>query len=94
MPDIMALPPSALKAADDAKRRKATIKSHPALPGTGPAGERCRSCVNYRAIPSMGNYVYRRCALMLTNGSPGLGDALGYPINANDPACSKWEARL
>lgn len=93
MPALMSLPPSALKAAEVAKRRAATIKSHPALPGTGPTGETCMSCMNYRAITSMGNYVYLRCALMLTHGSPAVGDARGYPIKANDPACSKWEAR-
>lgn len=57
-----------------------------ALPGTGPAGETCRSCDNLS-----GKYMSRRyykCELTraLWTGGPGTD------VKVRSPACSKWKA--
>ncbi|MDP3740324.1 MAG: hypothetical protein Q8R02_23255 [Hyphomonadaceae bacterium] len=83
---LMILPPSALKAAEVARARKALKGLYADHPGTGPAGETCGSCKNlYRK--HMGK-TYLKCSLtekFWTGGG-------GTDIKARSPACSKWEA--
>lgn len=58
---------------------------HAWLPGTGPAGETCKTCKHYY-VKQMSKS-YRKCGLMqeFWTGGPGTD------IRASDPACKKWE---
>jgi hypothetical protein len=58
---------------------------HAWTPGTGPAGETCKTCKHY-VIKKMAKD-YRKCFLMKAfwTGGPGTD------IKAGDPACKKWE---
>ncbi len=60
-------------------------RGHAAAPGTGPAGETCKSCAHY----TLRRYakVYRKCGLMESKWTGGGAT----DIRAADPACSKWE---
>ena len=60
-------------------------RGHAAPPGSGPAGETCRSCEHYTLRKWAG--VYRKCGLMRAHWTGGGGS----DIRAKDPACSKWE---
>lgn len=59
-----------------------------APPGTGPAGETCKTCANYTHRDNVAGS-YRKCWLMrdVWTGGPGTD------ILARSPACSRWEAR-
>lgn len=85
--DLMVLPASALAAADLAKRRRSTSRSHPDLPGTGPTGETCKSCANLARLQYA--KVYLKCELMRAywTGGPGTD------VRAGDPACRRWERK-
>lgn len=85
MRDLMSLPASALRAAEDAKRMAAVKRSHAAMPGTGPVGETCGSCNIAYDVPRTNSI---RCGK-----APGLGRGIVRFIGRDDPACSKWEAR-
>lgn len=56
-----------------------------AQPGTGPAGETCKSCKHYTHV--MHARAYRKCGLMreFWTGGPG------SDIKASSPACERWE---
>lgn len=69
-------------------RRKPTVKNgYAAPPGTGPAGETCKSCEH--AVRSSANTAgtYRKCLLMesVWTGGPGTD------ILFRSPACRHWE---
>lgn len=74
----------------DRKKIMARLKQkktgHAWTPGTGPAGETCKTC-EYYTIKKMGG-TYRKCRLMKDQWTGGGGT----DIKANDPACKKWEA--
>ena len=58
-----------------------------AQPGTGPAGETCKSCEHYCRLGGHAK-VYLKCGLMRDRWTNGAGT----DIKARSPACSKWEA--
>lgn len=67
------------------RRRASRPRGHAAPPGTGPAGEFCRTCKNY-AIRKWAN-TYRKCLLTEATWSNGPKT----DIQAKDPACKFWE---
>lgn len=86
-PNGRALTPSEReKALREAARLSNKKRGHAWTPGTGPAGETCKTCAHYtlRRFAK----VYRKCGLMQANWTGGPGT----DIKANDPACAKWQA--
>lgn len=76
---LMLLPDSAQR------QRRVRKKGHAAWPGTGPAGETCRSCAHYRSHQS-GVRTHPKCFLARAAWTRGPGS----DIRAKDPACEKW----
>ncbi len=68
------------------KRRNTQPNGYAWKPGTGPAGEKCKTC-RHIARRRMGK-VYLKCALTQASWTSGPGS----DIKANSPACAKWEA--
>ena len=66
--------------------RESEPRGYAAMPGTGPAGETCKSCRHY-VIKQMAK-AYRKCGLRRAVWTGGAGT----DIRASAPACSKWEA--
>lgn len=67
-------------------RRAASVpRGHAAPPGTGPAGEFCRTCEHYTLRQF--SKTYRKCGLMRDAWSGGPKT----DIRASDPACKRWE---
>lgn len=66
-------------------RLKSKKTGHAWQPGTGPAGETCKTCEHY-TIKYMAK-TYRKCGLMQAKWTSGPGT----DIRAGDPACKKWE---
>lgn len=60
-------------------------RGHAARPGTGPAGETCKTCNHYR-LKRLAK-TYRKCGLVNSSNTAN-GD-----IRAKDPACSFWEKK-
>ena len=59
-------------------------RGHAAIPGTGPQGETCRTCVHL--VRRQRAKTYLKCDLVKwTSGA-------GTDVRAKDPACSRWEA--
>lgn len=67
-------------------RAATTPKGYAALPGTGPAGETCGSCVHL-ARRRMAR-VYLKCGLMERGWTGGAAT----DVRAKAPACSRWAA--
>lgn len=57
-----------------------------APPGSGPAGETCRSCKHLFRRQLAGTYL--KCALM----RPAWTGGGATDVKAGSPACSRWEA--
>lgn len=71
-------------------RRRATEnnkRGHAWKPGTGPAGETCKTCKHYYVRRWAGTF--RKCLLM----KPHWTNGPRTDIRARDPACKKWERR-
>lgn len=67
-------------------KRKATVpKGYAARPGSGPAGETCKSCEHY--VRRDWGDKYRKCGLMRAKWTRGPGS----DIKARSPACAKWQ---
>jgi hypothetical protein len=66
-------------------RPDAPKRGHAAAPGTGPAGETCKSCQHYTRI--YWDKVYRKCDLARARWTHGAGS----DIRAKDRACALWE---
>ncbi len=61
-----------------------------AMPGSGPAGETCRTCVN-RVHASGGSRNYQKCLLMkFAGGRQFWTSGPGSDIKAKTPACRHW----
>lgn len=75
----------------DRKRAVASLKQkktgHAWKPGTGPAGETCKTCEHY--VIRRYSKTYRKCGLMRAQWTAGPGT----DIRASDPACKKWEIK-
>src|SRR5258708_34516181 len=70
-----------------AKSRRSSFKGYAAPPGTGPAGETCKTCLHYTHGGS-GNRKFPKCGLMRPLWTHGPGT----DIKASSPACAKFEA--
>lgn len=70
----------------DAVRQLPPSNGYAAPPGTGPAGETCRTCRHYTRKRM--SKVYRKCGLMAQHWTNGYGT----DIKASAPACRRWEA--
>lgn len=79
--ELMVLPEPALKA-----RRLSNKRGHAAAPGSGPAGETCKTCGHLVRIKMSGSYL--KCGVMeiYWTGGPGTD------VRAGDAACRRWEA--
>lgn len=87
MTDLFVLSPEALlrQKVLAKERDRLRIRGHAAPPGTGPAGETCKTCQHYAHVQHASSY--RKCGLMRARWTGGPGT----DIRAGDPACSKWE---
>ncbi len=65
---------------------KRDSNGYPDVPGSGPTGERCKTCANIRGFQQGGSWF--KCELRRTAWTGGRGT----DIKANSPACSKWES--
>jgi hypothetical protein len=65
---------------------KTKVKGYAARPGSGPAGETCRTCSHY-AHKGTGNRSYPACGLMRAVWTSGPGT----DIKAKSPACVLWK---
>lgn len=86
------LPEARAGARTDAERRreqrrlKDRPKGYAASPGSGPAGETCRSCKHSHRSES-GAKTFRKCDLVKPTKGPG------SDIVLKSPACRRWEAK-
>lgn len=80
--EISAEPPPIMR---DGKRRPTPKKGYAAAPGTGPAGETCKTCRHLARLQYA--KVYLKCALRRPTWTGGPGT----DILAKSPACEKWE---
>ena len=58
---------------------------YPAMPGTGPEGETCKTC-KFKTYKTMANR-YIKCELMRRHWTGGAGT----DIKAGSPACRNWK---
>lgn len=81
------LPLSSEFALTPAERRRLKSKKHghAAPPGTGPAGETCRTCAHLHREQLAKTYL--KCSLMRRFWTGGYGT----DIRASDPACKAWQ---
>lgn len=68
------------------KQVKHPVGGYAARPGTGPAGEKCRTCA---CAYQRGGRVrsYWKCSLVKVTGGPGTD------IRLKSPACSQWRPK-
>jgi len=69
------------------KKRDETPKGYAAPPGTGPAGETCRTCLNLCRVTYAKTYF--KCALL----RPRWTSSYATEIRAKAPACRLWEKK-
>ena len=62
---------------------------HAAAPGTGPAGETCKTCVFYTIVKPGANK-FRKCGHPISRKHWTHGP--GTDIKASDPACHFWKS--
>jgi hypothetical protein len=68
-------------------KRKPTVKRGYAMPpGTGPAGETCKTCAHIVRPATRSGARFRKCGLIRANWTHGEGT----DILAGSPACAKW----
>lgn len=67
------------------KARDPQPKGYAALPGTGPAGETCKTCKHL--VRRQFSKTYLKCGLMWRAWTGGPGS----DIRAKSPACRHWE---
>ncbi len=70
------------------KRYKSQPNGYARPPGSGPAGETCKSCAHYRRVPGGGS-VFPKCAVIEFRWTHGPGT----DIRAKSPACELWKAK-
>ena len=63
-------------------------KGHAGIPGMGPRGETCGSCLHLTRTRTR-KKTFRKCALRRAEWT----SAKGTDVRAKDPACGKWEAK-
>lgn len=67
-------------------RQPTKCKGYAMTPGTGPAGETCKTCRHLARIRYSKTYL--KCALIQAGWTHGPGT----DVKARAPACGKWEA--
>jgi hypothetical protein len=67
--------------------QKSKKHGYAAIPGTGPAGETCRSCEHLTRKVMSGTFL--KCALMAAYWT----GSYGTDVLARSPACRRWEAK-
>ncbi|AOJ09646.1 hypothetical protein [Burkholderia mayonis] len=67
-------------------RKPTQPKGYAALPGTGPAGETCKTCAHRRSTGNSHARVYWKCGLMQHHWTGGPGT----DIRMRSPACRQW----
>ena len=75
------------KAARSLSNKKALLRSHAAMPGTGPDGQTCRSCAHLSRVEHAKTYL--KCGLMSEQWTGGPGT----DVRARDPACENWMSK-
>lgn len=81
--DLMVLPESAL-----AKRQpKQKRNGYAMIPGSGPAGETCKTCEHLTRKVMSGTFL--KCGLMVARWTGGFGT----DVLARSPACKLWEKK-
>lgn len=70
-------------------KSKPQKRGYAAPPGSGPAGETCRSCAHYRSVNG-GSKNFPKCELMRSVWTHGYGT----DILARAPACREWLRQL
>lgn len=71
------------------KRKPTQPKGYAAEPGTGPVGEKCKTCKHHRVVTFSRHY--HKCAEFRRLGGKWTGGP-GSDIRVNSPACRLWEA--
>lgn len=71
--------------ANSDKRKPTKPNGYAAPPGTGPAGETCKTCEHYSGRRL--SKIYRKCGLVRERWTGGPGT----DIFARSPACRYWE---
>lgn len=66
----------------------AVAKGYARPPGTGPAGETCKTCAHYCRVQGGGSK-FPKCALIRFRWTHGPGT----DIRAKSPACELWQAK-
>jgi hypothetical protein len=75
--------------ASEARVKPTVRKGYAAPPGTGPEGEKCKTCAHDRRSNEYGAKQFHKCELMKAHWTGGYGT----DILANSPACRHWQAR-
>lgn len=70
------------------KRAYDIPRGYAAQPGTGPAGESCRSC-KFRCTVCMGGKNWHKCGLLKHRWTSGPGT----DIRLKSPACEHWKLK-
>ncbi len=71
------------------KKKRTQANGYAARPGTGPDGEKCKTC-NHHVIRRMSKR-YHKCGLVIANNYHTHG--VGTDIRVNSPACTNWEEK-
>ena len=72
-----------------APRKGTQPKGYAKPPGSGPAGETCKTCQHICRVETGARKKFRKCALMEAHWTRGPGS----DILASAPACSLWQKR-
>lgn len=68
------------------KRKPTPARGYAMPPGTGPAGETCKTCAHIERPATRSGKVFRKCGANKQAWTHGPGS----DIRAGSPACSKW----
>lgn len=68
-----------------AKKKRGQAKGYARPPGSGPAGETCKTCQHSYGVELRSGKRYWKCGLVKATGGPGTD------IRLKSPACSKFE---
>lgn len=79
--------PEAMIRGTKPKRKPTQPRGYVMPPGSGPAGERCGTCLHIARISTRADNTYLKCGLNRPNWTSGPGS----DIRAKAPACLKWE---
>jgi hypothetical protein len=84
VPEYEKITAETMKAANKRKRRPTKPNGYASVPGTGPAGEFCRTCVFKTSVEYARKYI--KCFANKAHWTGGPGS----DIRAGSPACKRW----